>query len=855
MSNKSKKNKNNSKKVPISNTNTGKSNTAKTAPVKKAPRSSKGNNSVAKTAPAKKAQNAGTGQKNIPKAVSKTLSKAITPKPQSTPSKNAPKPKDNRVVLKQKKVQGAQTPSKKSKRKRKFQKIVNESDEPVNRDPTVFDGKQWNYVPLDVTDFKQYYDTNVMKLLLQFKHVLYPVHTLNLDRMNQTDFNDISDLLDKNPERMNKDNNDVIVLVTTDKEEHKAMFFHAQKGKGYVVYYRDPIKHDIPDIIIKNLDKIKNLISDVKDVSKNKKGILKGHHKGQYVVDYIDKFIDKKPNFDNYNEDYLKKMRAAHDKFFTNKAIFDNKTLWDFLEKEKSVLIDRPKMKNADLDDSNFNLKIDKYDNNTKRWPWYEVSTVMFLLGYRIFHDKIKETKIVLVPLNQNYHSYSFQQINAHSINYNIAGIINRANSHYIAFYVKKRSKDKSELLFMDPLNGQIPAEINTQCKRAKLNVESLNLKFQLGNDNDNCGPWCLWLLGELCAGRRPQSVIYTGKQGNKDRNYSSFINSNRRKVDQKILDSTLFGADTYIDLMEKYVYPIILPNTEEQIPSPDGRIPDIDFTSDNTDEVNETDDPHIVHIEEEQEDTASVNSAVTIHVEEKEAPVIIPEEVRNTVHNQGVNRGTQTKPMDEVESLSFSDSYRTCLRKQNNNIWLERRKQPFVFRNVNIDESINRTLESENSRTPKEYARDYIDEEGHAFVRCDKRTFKQQELQHYIYRKLKKGKYSQKLKFYCAFSDDDFDEWRPLKETTYYVIKNDRTDKAIRIQQQTAQTLSGYECPSPPKAHHKHYVYVPIAQWQYKDVRKNVHIKKRINSGSEQIGISEPSLERLFNDSTFAFK
>ena len=344
-------------------------------------------------------------------------------------------------------------------------------------------------------------------------------------------------------------------------------------------------------------------------------------------------------------------------------------------------------------------------------------------------------------------------------------------------------------------------------------------------------------------------------KQGDKDSKYSSFINSNRRKVDQKILDSTLFGADTYIDLMEKYVYPIILPNTEEQIPSPDGRIPDIDFTSDNTDEVNETDDPHIVHIEEEQEDTASVNSAVTIHEEEKEAPVIIPEEVRNTVHNQGVNRGTQTKPMDEVESLSFSDSYQTCLRKQNNNIWLERRKQPFVFRNVNIDESINRTLESENSRTPKEYARDYIDEEGHAFVMCDKTTFKQQELQHYIYRKLKKGKYSQKLKFYCAFVDDDVDKWRPLNETTYYVLKNDRTDKAKRIQQQTAQTPSGYKCPSPPKAHHKHYVYVPIAQWQYKDVRKNVYIKKRINSGSEQIGISEPSLGRLFNDSTFAFK
>ena len=205
--------------------------------------------------------------------------------------------------------------------------------------------------------------------------------------------------------------------------------------------------------------------------------------------------------------------------------------------------------------------------------------------------------------------------------------------------------------------------------------------------------------------------------------------------------------------------------------------------------------------------------------------------------------KSTQTGQDHLPETIAFYDTYEDCLKKQINNVFFQKRKAPFVFTKVDIDESLHNTINNPNNDEFKVYARDFIDPDGYAFVRCNIRTFLHYKINAYIFKKVKRGKYSRKLKYFCLLLDDDFEKWN-----NYYVIKSDKVLKVQRILEQVQkidEDDNKKDCDNFPVSHHKQYAYIPIVKWQYKDILKNIYVKLIINNGSDKMGLSQPSLTR----------
>ena len=72
--------------------------------------------------------------------------------------------------------------------------------------------------------------------------------------------------------------------------------------------------------------------------------------------------------------------------------------------------------------------------------------------------------------------------------------------------------------------------------------------------------------------------------------------------------------------------------------------------------------------------------------------------------------------------------------------------------------------------------------------------------------------------------------------------MKPDKIIKTQTILEQVRkinQENNKKDCINFPVSHHKQYTYIPIVKWQYKDILKNIYVKRVMNNGSDKMGLS----------------
>ena len=729
----------------------------------------------------------------------------------------------------------------------------NSKKQKTKQEPTVIDATQWYFTPLRVyyKKHKYYYNINILKLLLEINFPAHPIHIINLDEINET--NPFNVKLITAPDPLKYTINDSIVVLTTHSNateyQTKALFFKTSP-EGYNVYYKDPTGNSIPQVLSNEFKKHKEIVQ-IHDLFQRDL-VNRDDHTAQYVVDYFDKFVSGDYNLYKYTEEYVIDLRKRHEIIFTNHKIFDTVTLWKYLEDYKHLIVNKKNIRIEDLENPELNNRDLVKKGNHRNYAKYTLAEVIILLAYRIsIYNKSQQTdliRIMVLPIDSTYRSYQFNEMMALKDIYNIVGVIHTKKNEYVAFYIKKETQD---FIYCDPLNNDPIDEIQQQCNINKLHLNVNKKQYQY--DDDSNGTWTVYLLDQLYSETHLDKTVTK-----KDKNYDSFV-QRRRGGDNKIINENLHvSVNNYYKIIETHVLPLIIQNKDHETyyNSDESKSPE-----ETENDIQETED--ILPIIQQKHEAKAPRVPLRLHGPRE--PRVIQQQVQQGTQGPQVPQvpqGQQEQQVQEVEiliekstqtgqdhlpeTIAFYDTYKECIQKQRNNVFFQKRKAPFIFTDIDIDASFHNMIPNNNNNNNnnfKTYARDFIDNEGYAFVRCNIKTFLQYKINEHIFKKVKRGKYSLKLKYFCLLLDDDFDKWN-----NYYVVKPDKIIKTQTILEQVRkinQENNKKDCINFPVSHHKQYTYIPIVKWQYKDILKNIYVKRVINNGSDKMGLSQPSLTR----------
>ena len=171
---------------------------------------------------------------------------------------------------------------------------------------------------------------------------------------------------------------------------------------------------------------------------------------------------------------------------------------------------------------------------------WYDMTVLCVLLGLYFINKSISDdNKILALAKVQNHRQIDFKRLLSTLETHNIAIVINTAQNHYSALYLKKNGNEKIAL-FNDPLGSDTPNYITQCCRNIGYDVRNEKVRLQAANDSYNCGPLVIDTLIKFS----------TNSKIRPSRNLLVYANKLREK-DQEILNS--FGIHTPEELIFFY--------------------------------------------------------------------------------------------------------------------------------------------------------------------------------------------------------------------------------------------------------------------------------------------------------------
>ena len=489
-------------------------------------------------------------------------------------------------------------------------------------------------------------------------------------------------------------------------------------------------------------------------------------------------------------------------------------------------------------------------NGGVRKYHSYNNSVMQLILAFRISELKQRKTnrpvndiRIIELPYIAGQPSPDLRVLAGIQQYFNIAGIINfnhgdyNKPGHYAAFYIVKGT---STVWYNDPYGDDPPNEFVRDCVTLNLVIDNIKYKIQRLDDVYNCGPFVLLILDTWCKGKSKNLRNDIKSNINNDRIgvYNTQATS-RRKYDEAILLGSAKSPN--LNILGLYENPNLDVNTidvnglfwisyESIVPrytisdNSDGDGGGGEDGGGGDDGGGGEDGGGIIGIDEDEEDEDEEdededNGNDNDNDEDKDEDEDRQRQRRRRSSSDDYND-------NDVDVTTTATTTRTRTRID---LWNDvNTRQPFMYRNVNINARTTCTI---TPREPKVWARYLMDNDNYSYVRCDVSLL--QCLRKYIFHRVRRGKYSMKLQKYCKYERNDFVKWRKFDNKTYFILKPGLINK----QQQQQCTL--------PTSNRKDAVFLPIAKWQCtRELCKYLFVKTRIDDGSTRTGLLNPSYE-----------